>query len=326
MKRISLETILKQYPQQTYRQQYTAILHLIEQEKIKPLKASGKNGKKPALYCEYWLLEEKKADTTLEEELKYQLLPVLSVDYYLKHLDIYEQDREWVLMLNDYLKNNRRQLQNQKSSNERSFEIWNREKFLTNEQGRRILKRCGLDMDFLNVYQTTEPLAYYSYVRNVPQNLLILENKDTFYSMRRRLLEGGDTILGCKIGTLIYGSGKGIQRSFQDFSLCVEPYMKEASNTIYYFGDLDYEGIGIYERLAELFRNQWEIQPFCAAYEAMLQKAEKVISLPATKEQQNRNIQELFFSWFPEGQVKRMRKILEQGKYIPQEILNITDF
>ena len=47
--------------------------------------------------------------------------------------------------------------------------------------------------------------------------------------------------------TEIFGAGKGIIRSFQDFDLCAEPYMKHPKNTIYYFGDLDYEGIGIYE-------------------------------------------------------------------------------
>lgn len=58
--------------------------------------------------------------------------------------------------------------------------------------------------------------------------------------------------------TEIFGAGKGIIRSFQDFDLCAEPYMKHPKNTIYYFGDLDYEGIGIYENLAEKFRSRWK--------------------------------------------------------------------
>ena len=48
--------------------------------------------------------------------------------------------------------------------------------------------------------------------------------------------------------------------------------------------------------------------------------------LPETKEKQNRNISQAFFSYFEEEQVQRMQGILEAGKYIPQEILNITDF
>lgn len=299
---------------------------MLDSGKIKPVKASGTNGKSPALYREYWLAEEKKDYENLREELKYQLVPLISVDYYLTHPEAYEQDREWVLRLNAYLKNRRELLQRPESVNERSFEIWNREKFLSREQGKKILKRCGLEPDFLNIYGTTEPLSYYSHTRTVPQKLLILENKDTFYSMRRHLLEKNETILGERIGTLIYGAGKGIWKSFQDFELCVEPYMKAKGNQIYYFGDLDHEGIGIYESLAELSEGIRKITPFVPAYEAMLKKAAQAGQMPAEKERQNRNIKELFFSYFTKEQITEMRRILEAGTYIPQEILNITDF
>ncbi|MDO4338368.1 MAG: hypothetical protein Q4C91_09815 [Eubacteriales bacterium] len=326
MKRISLEGLLHSRQDDPYEQQHHYIMGLLEEGKIKPLKASGTNGKKPALYREYWVVEKKKDYSLLTEELKYGLLPLISVDYYLSHPESYEQDRAWVLMLNDYLKNHRQLLSHQESINERSFEIWNREKFLTREQGKRILKRCGLTLEFFNIYGTTEPLAYYSHTREVPQNLLILENKDPFYSMRRHLLKGCHTILGVPVGTLIYGAGKGILRSFQDFDLCAEPYMKDPRNTICYFGDLDYEGIGIYENLAETFREQWKIIPFLPAYEAMLSKAGEITNLPDTKELQNRNIKGLFFSYFEKNQAAAIRELLESGKYIPQEILNITDF
>ena len=95
---------------------------------------------------------------------------------------------------------------------------------------------------------------------------MILENKDPFFSMRNYLLNGH---------TEIFGAGKGIIRSFQDFDLCAEPYMKHPENTIYYFGDLDYEGIGIYENLAEKFRSRWKILPFVPAYQAMLGKQKR---------------------------------------------------
>lgn len=324
MKRIPLEKLMQ--PGTPYNQQYKRIMELLSKEKIKPVKASGTNGKKPALYREYWVMEERRDYRVFEEELKFALHPAISVDYYLAHLERYEEDRTWVLMLDAYLKHMREHLNYEESVNERSFEIWNREKFLSKEQGKRILKCCGLESEFLHMYETTEPLAYYSHTRKTPQNLLILENKDTFYSMRRHLLDGNDKILGCPTGTLIYGAGKGIIRSFRDFDICVEPYMKERENQIYYFGDLDYEGIGIYEKLADMFREKWEIMPFLPGYEAMLRKAERVNALPETKEGQNRNIQSRFFSCFEEGQINKMKEILESDKYIPQEILNITDF
>lgn len=326
MKRISFEQLTASCKNSSYKEQYEYIKHLMETEKIKPIWASGTNGKSPALYREYWLLEEKKDYSRLKEELLYQIVPEISVDYYLSHLDSYEQDRKWVLLLNEYLKENKDKLLYSQSINERSFEIWQKEKFLAREQGKKILKRCQIDIKALNIYETTEPLAYYSHTRQVPQNILIIENKDTFFSMRKHLLNGNDEILGMKAGTLIYGAGKGIFRSFKDFELCVEPYMKAEGNRIYYFGDLDYEGIGIYESFAEMFREKWEIEPFVRGYMAMLKKAEKIGRLPDMKAGQNPNIRELFFSYFSNQEVECMKKILEDGKYIPQEILNITDF
>lgn len=340
MKRIALESLLNSHTDLSYKEQHSYINKLLESGRIKPLKASGTNGKKPALYREYWLIENKKDYTYLEEELKYHLSPMISVDYYLLHLKTYEQDRKWVVQLSEYLKKNMGNLKIQESMNERSYEIWNKEKFLAKEQGRSILKRCGMNMEFLNIYGTMEPLAYYSHTREVPQNLLILENKDTFYSMRRHLLEGKNQILGMEPATLIYGAGKRILRSFQDFDFCVEPYMKAPDNRIYYFGDLDYEGIGIYENLSGMVCEKWEIVPFVDAYEAMLEKAGLMLGqplsvgqieadvgcLPDTKEQQNRNIKGTFFTYFSKAVVEKMRIILKSDKYIPQEILNIQDF
>ncbi len=325
MKRISLEELMAKYPDMDYINLYDYIRQRLDAGALKPVKASGLNGKRPALYREYWISEAAKDYSALKEELKYGLHPLLSVDYYFSHPEAYEQDRPWTRMLSDYLKNRSDALACRESVNERSFEIWRREKFLTKGPGKKILKRCGLTMDFLNVYETGEPLAYYSHTRQTPQNMLILENKDAFYSMRQHMLEGNSRILGVDLGTLIYGGGKRILRSFRDFNTCVEPYMKEKSNAIYYFGDLDYEGVGIYESLAEMFGESWVIRPFCPAYEKMLEKAQQNVRLPETKELQNRNISGAFFSYFEDGAQKQMREILARDAYIPQEIINISD-
>ena len=50
MKRISLDDLEHALHPQDYQQLYEAVLHKIEQGEIKPVKASGKNGKKPVLY------------------------------------------------------------------------------------------------------------------------------------------------------------------------------------------------------------------------------------------------------------------------------------
>lgn len=328
MKRISLDEIETKYRIKDYQALYDKVISLIQEETIKPVVASGKNGKKPALYKEYWVIDKTEDNSQLVEELLYSYVPAISTDYYVKHISQYQEDRPWLLLLNQYLKTNRSELAITKSMNERSFDIWHREKFLKEGSGNKILKRCGITLKDLNLYETTEPLAYYTNTRITPQNMLILENKDTFYSMRKALLSGGDSILGVTIGTLIYGAGKGILRAFQDFSLCAEPYMREQNNLIYYFGDLDYEGILIYEKLASLYGKECEIKPFYEGYLKMIEKSESIgeEKLPRMKEGQNQNIGTLFWDFFSKEQSEKMQQLLNAGRYIPQEILSITDF
>lgn len=59
MRRISLEELLESCPG-SYQEQYKQILELLERGHIRPVKASGTNGKRPALHRAYWLVEEKK--------------------------------------------------------------------------------------------------------------------------------------------------------------------------------------------------------------------------------------------------------------------------
>ena len=155
MKRISLDDLLHTRQDLDYQEQYEYIMKLLEKGQIKPVKASKSNGKKPALYREYWMVEEQKDYSNYIEEIKYTFSTMISVDYYLAHPDTYEKDRIWVLMLNEYLKKHADALLTAESLNERSFEIWHREKFLDREQGKKILKRCGLNVEALNVYRTT---------------------------------------------------------------------------------------------------------------------------------------------------------------------------
>ena len=364
MKKISLEQLQRESRTESYLEQYRYICAQIEENKIMPVKNSPLNGKKPALHTSYWLVEEKPDYGEEIAELQFQTVPAIRTDYYLKHPEIYRQERNWVRLLNRFFLEQsgaRSRHLPPVSLNERSFQIWGREKFLQREQGRKILAHCGISLEELHVYRTTEPLAYYSRTRQVPQTILILENKDTFYTMRRWLMGEGEAdsmvafgnepgghafaekaassrkIFGTEIGTVIYGAGKGILRSSQDFRFCVEPHINHPGNEILYFGDLDYEGIGIYERLAALFSageetaectGRHEIKPFIRAYEKMIEKAREYGNdfLPHMSGNQNQNLSGLFFRYFSHETKEAMIWLLEAGKYIPQEIVTITDY
>ncbi|HHU74593.1 MAG TPA: hypothetical protein GXZ28_08255 [Clostridiales bacterium] len=323
--KITLEELQAFYHITSYKDLVEKVYELLEDGKITPIKRSKLNGKKPALYQAYRIHRKSKDYSKLVEELTYQLVPILDNDFYLRNIETYDKDRLFVLQLNEYLKGKIDNLQDSVSYNERSFEIWGREKFLLKEGGIRILKNLGLDPKDINVYDTTEPLAYYSHHKRVPQKILIIENKDTFYSMRRHLISGKTTILGSQIGTLIYGAGKSIHKSFQDFTFCMEPYLNDPENEILYFGDLDYEGIIIFENLHRDFKDKVKIEPFCIAYETMINKSE-IKRLPMMKQGQNSNISTNFLSYFTQDVQKKIIEILEQNRYIPQEILQRKDF
>lgn len=325
-KRITLEDIEKLYRCETYQDLYECVEKLVKRGDIKPIKTSDLNGKQPVLYKRYHICKEEVDYTSYKEELQYKLNPIMTLDYYIQHMSKYKEDREVLMQLSKYL-NERPQDEEAFSMNERSFQIWGREKYLQKEGGLSLLKRVGLTLNDLNIYETTVPLAYYVHHKTNPQNILIIENKDTFYSMRRHLLMGNETICKVPIGTLIYGAGKQVVKAFETFMYLAEPHIQSENNRFLYFGDLDYEGIGIYESLISSSNMAQEITIFEEGYEAMLRKYERLnISLPFTKEKQKVVKGEYFMKTFNQTIQNQIQDILQEGYYIPQEILNRLDF
>ena len=86
MKRQSLEVILGEMNSAPYLEQYEYIKAQLDAGRIKPVKSAGKNGKKPALHLEYWLLDEQEDYSELEQELLYETDIGISIDYYLHNL------------------------------------------------------------------------------------------------------------------------------------------------------------------------------------------------------------------------------------------------
>lgn len=328
-KKITLQEIENFYHISDYKELAAVIKEDIKENKLKPIKTGKINGKNPPLFVSYWIIKQENQEEQKKsiEELKFLLEPMLHPDYYLRHLDVYKEDRNLILQLNQFLKTKKEALKIEVSMNERSFQIWGKEKFLKQKGGKRILKNLGILLEDLHIYETAEPPAYYSHKKETPQNILILENSDTFYSMRKYLLEGNHSILGLEIGTLIYGGGKKVRKAFLDFSFSAEPYLREEKNTFFYFGDFDYEGIAIFMTLKEALKDKCELKLFRKAYERMIEKMDFSI-LPITKEGQRSGKagEQFFYLQFSKEIQEKMKAILEQRKYIPQEILNRMDF
>lgn len=324
-KKITIEEIERLYKVSTYNDLYILVLKLIEDNEIEPIKSRGGNGKKPALYKGYRIVQEEEDNSFYIEELDYRILSKFDISYYKKYINKYKEHRDYILALNTFIKENEELLKVPLSMNERSFQIWGREKFLQKEEGKLILKNLGLPLDYLNYYDTSEPLAYYSKSKKTPQNILILENKDTYYTMRKYLINSTNTILGKEIDTVIYGAGKGIIKAFKDYDISVEDYLANKENKLYYFGDLDYEGIIIYENFYSKYKDKYNINLFIEGYKKMIDKSNDIKSLPKTKEGQNRNINEYFLQQFSLEYKEKIEEILKNDLYIPQEIINIID-
>ncbi len=324
-KKITVEEIERIYKINSYSDLFTLISKLIENNEIEAIKNSGGNGKKPALYKRYRIIEDEDDNSFYLDELDYKILSKFDVTYYKKNINKYKEHREYILSLNLFIKENENLLKTPLSINERSFQIWSREKFLQREEGKTILKNLGLKLEYLNCYDTSEPLAYYSKSKEAPQNILILENKDTYYTMRKYLINFNNIILGKKIDTVIYGAGKGIIKAFNDYEISVEDYLSNKENTIFYFGALDYEDILIYESFYVKYKENYNIKLFVEAYRKMVDKIKHISSLPKTKVGQNRNISDYFLKEFSLEYREKINEILKDDLYIPQEIINIID-
>lgn len=283
------------------------------------VKASGLNGMNPPLYNKYRVADKKEDLDSILNEINYNFPIEFQREYYLNNIKKYMLDKVYLEKLILFYREKKESLLIPMSINERSFAIWGEEKFLKDGRGQSILKNIGISIDTLNIYRTPEPFVYFSSNKSNNQAVLIIENKDTWYTMRKLMLEGKNTFLGEKIDTIIYGAGKNIEKSLEEYKYTVEKYLLNPAK-VYYFGDLDYEGIAIYERVNKKYKDKLNIQLYEAGYQAMIILSRKM-QLSKCSEKQNKNMGEVFLSDM-EPYRSEILSILNSGFYIPQEIVN----
>jgi len=140
---------------------------------------------------------------------------------------------------------------------------------------REVLKFNGLGEDFLNYYDTPEPFFEYVHSRSRDMSVLILENKDTWFSFRKYMQATGKNIIaGTAIDLLLYGEGNKITKkgALEDYAAGMLQNQEGQSINLLYFGDLDKEGIRLFFRTREA-NPGLSIQPFAPMYLLMLELA-----------------------------------------------------
>ena len=236
--RLTLEEIEEFYNVKDYNSLAIIVKKLIEEKVISPQIASKTNGKNPTLYKRYSLIKKEVDNSKYEDEIRNELFLGFDISYYKSHIDLYKTDRKYVIGLSNYLRSNKQNSNISISINELSFEIWEEEKFLKDGRGKTIIKNVGLDIEDFKFYTTPEPFVFYSFSKHEKQRVLIIENKDTWYSIRKLMLNGCNNVLGTAIDTIIYASGKGRFKGLLEYNLMVEEYLKYPREVLYW-GDID---------------------------------------------------------------------------------------
>lgn len=308
---ISLSELQSIFPGETDYSDFANLIKQFEAENIlKPVKKHNTNNKSIPLYHTYRINKSYFKDRLLDH-IQSTILKVhesLNLQTYFS-LDekTWKKDLPFIKKIDQYIKG-KGFPKNEASAPERSYEMIGDEKWIDLKGGKALLQRIGI-WDKLKITYNVDPLmaAINPKMINQSEHLhLVVENKATFYDCLESLEDTSFT-------SLIYGAGWKIvcNIAMLDKQLGIEG----SKSKIYYFGDLDYEGISIWYMLREKDNINLAV-PF---YQALLSK---VPTPGKVNQRKNSEALEQFISCFSKEEEKRIETLLESGCYYPQEGLS----
>ncbi len=286
---------------------------------LSPIKASGTNGNHAyPIYLKYRITIDKDYSEALSEIM--MLHPLMSKSGYLQSKpELFLQYRLQLQKLNRYLFKAHSAVS--VSKKERSFEIFDEEKQLEDGSFRSLLDRLGLTADALCYYDTPE-YCFNDYIpgRKAQMVLLICENKDIWFNIRRRMYEdSARSVFGVHIDGVVYGSGNRVSEkgALSEYTR----FMSAEKVDYLYWGDIDRAGLNIYQSLKKN-NPDLSIQLFVPAYEEMLSLAESR-NIPDSMDHRERiGDYGPIYQLFSEQIKNRLSGYIENNKRIPQEIIS----
>lgn len=327
-KKIDLDELKKIIKPDNYVELADTINSLTDRQIIKPVKQSGKNGLNPGLCLKYHIISKPVPDKQLINEIN-SLHYMIEPGVFRKDTEKYIKNREFILILDRFLKSHSSNLEYPLSENERAYQIWNDEKALDKKDGRdniALLKSCNV-FDKLNTYPAPEPFFDYRKSNDI-KNVLVIENKDTWFTVRKLMLDTPNFagLFGVKTDCVIYGEGRKVAQksnSLQDY-LNIDSHF---DGKVWYWGDIDNEGIDIFLSFVSI-SPELDISPFTEAYRKMTELFWHLLSgnnadrlKGHTNQRRPDNISE-FYKSIDSSSAERIKTLLHDGYYIPQEILN----
>lgn len=306
---ITLDQLEARSNAKTYEQFANEILQLEKEGIISTVKSAGQNGKVPSLAYKYKVQKGKLRQTFHQqiERIRLRLHPAINLDhFYNTSPQEWNEQLPFIMKISDYLQTNG--FPNEEvPAPERSLTLVGDEKWVQEKGGASLLERLGI-WNELKIVPVHDPLSFAinpDTVSNENHLHFIVENKTTFDGLLSELIHTPFT-------TLIYGQGYKITKTIEHFS---RQLPLSGEHTIYYFGDIDWEGIKIWHLLNEKIR----VIPAIPFYEAALAKQ----AIPLKKKQKpNEEANRAFFIKFHEKTATNMLAILKNNEYLPQEVLS----
>lgn len=280
---------------------YTGIL-----EEINPKHNNGKSI--PLAYK--FKINRYNLRSKLVEEIKRMRLQIekeIDLEGYLNlDEDTWQRDLPYIKKVNEYIARQRIP-EKFATPQERSFDITGDEKWIDEKGGRKLLERLKI-WDKLKIESAGEPLmlAVNPHMFSKKEHIhLIVENKATFYALIDNLRDTACT-------SLIFGSGWKI---VSNIYMLDEQMGHIGNHKLYYFGDLDREGISIWSSLNERVQSN----PAVEFYRELLKKP---CSMGKENQVENKKALEKFLKFFTDEEGEYIKTLLGSGEYYPQEGLN----
>ena len=324
-KTISLEDLiaLLKVEKSDTRDLFDAISSLMKETVLEPVKSSGYNGNiRYPLFKKYRITIEDDQNLEAVQQIS-KLHPALLKNGYLAtHSKDYISHRETIEKLNKYLFSGKKGAP--VSRKERSFEIFGREKVLDDLEVKTLLRNLGMTDSDLGFYDTPE-YCFHDYIpeRKDQMTLLICENKDIWFNIRRCMFEDHyKSLFGVAIDGVVYGNGNKVSQKQGALAEYVR-FMGNPKVRFLYWGDIDREGFDIYRRTREV-NSSLDICLFVPGYRKMIERAQTIeIENSPSSKKADMDFGNLIEDFSIEEQVFLCGVFLE-NKLIPQEIIPYT--
>lgn len=305
------------------------VIRLLNMNILSPI---GKAREDVLSYTDFWILPKghMEYDTELYTHMLHQYT-YFDMSYYKLKYKEFKEDKTVIDALYEYY--NKKDKENL-TSNELGFLLFKDEKAFEQKEEKSlaeerlsigfalvVLKRVGITLEDLNAYTTTYPFYYYardSFYKKEKRNILIIENKDTFFTMAWGKEKWNE------FDMFIFGEGFKIHNSFS----IANQYGILPTDELVYFGDIDPVGLYIYALLKKRY-GEYKFRLFTPIYEELINKY-RIEELGTVRKNHDsvsmELISQIIKEEFSSESQKKIIELLLNKKYIPQEAIRFLHY